>query len=134
MSCIASFENWSDIFRTRSFTLCKNDCDFNDRSDSVTVLESILSSSTITLSVSCANKQGGCSLTSLPVLTSNNSSDFHSWEDKTIGRTEMANVEQTQKMIPFITCEISLGQYVCELVFGVNVFDLDFGVQIDSIE
>ena len=39
-----------------------------------------------------------------------------------------------QKMIPFITCEISLGQYVCELVFGVNVFDLDFGVQIDSIE
>ena len=39
-----------------------------------------------------------------------------------------------QKMIPFITCEISLGQYVCELVFGVNVFDLDFGVQIDSFE
>ena len=37
-------------------------------------------------------------------------------------------------MISFITCEISLGQYVCELVFGVNVFDLDLGVQIDSIE
>ena len=37
-------------------------------------------------------------------------------------------------MIPFITREISFGQYVCELVFGVNVFDLDFGVQIDSIE
>ena len=46
----------------------------------------------------------------------------------------MPNVKQTQKMIPFITCEISLGQYVCELVFGVNVFDLDFWVQIDSIE
>ena len=46
----------------------------------------------------------------------------------------MANVEQTQKMIPFTTCEISLGQYVCELVFGVNEFDLDFGVQIDSVE
>ena len=46
----------------------------------------------------------------------------------------MADVEQTQKMIPFITCEISLCQYVCELVFGVNVFDLDFGVQIDSIK
>ena len=44
----------------------------------------------------------------------------------------MANVEQTQKMIPFITCEVSLCQYVCELVFGVNVFDLDLGVQIDS--
>ena len=41
----------------------------------------------------------------------------------------MANVKQTQKMIPFITCEISL-----ELVLGVNVFDLDLGVQIDSIE
>ena len=53
---------------------------------------------------------------------------------RTICRTEMANVKQTQKMIPFVTCEISLGQYVCELVFGVNVFDLDFGVQIDSIE
>ena len=46
----------------------------------------------------------------------------------------MANVEQTQKMIPLITCEISLGQYVWELVFGINVFDLDFVVQIDSIE
>ena len=46
----------------------------------------------------------------------------------------MANGKQTPKMIPFITCEISLGQYVCELVFGVNVFDFDFGVQIDSIK
>ena len=46
----------------------------------------------------------------------------------------MANVTQTQNMIPFITCEISLGQCVCELVFGVNGFDLDFGVQIVSIE
>ena len=35
---------------------------------------------------------------------------------KTIGTTEMANVKQTQKMIPFIMCEISFGQYVCELV------------------
>ena len=52
----------------------------------------------------------------------------------TIGSTEMANVKQTQKMIPFVECEISLGQYVCELVFGVNVFDLDFGIQINSIE
>ena len=46
----------------------------------------------------------------------------------------MAHVEQTQKMIPLITCENSLCQYVCELVFGVNVFDLDLGVQIDSIK
>ena len=49
-------------------------------------------------------------------------------------RTEMADVKQTQKMIPLVTCEVSLGQHVCELVFGVNVFVLDFGVQIDSIE
>ena len=46
----------------------------------------------------------------------------------------MADVEQTQKMIPFITCEVSLGQYVCELVSGVNIFDLNLGVQIDSIK
>ena len=46
----------------------------------------------------------------------------------------MADVEQTQKMIPFITCEISLCQYVCELVLGVNVFDLDLGVQIISVK
>ena len=46
----------------------------------------------------------------------------------------MANVEQTQKMDPLITCEISLSQYVCELVLGVNVFDLDLGIQINSIK
>ena len=46
----------------------------------------------------------------------------------------MANVEQTQKMVPLITCEISLCQKICELVLGVNVFDLDLGVQIDSIK
>ena len=52
---------------------------------------------------------------------------------RTSGGTEMANVEQTPKMIPFITCEISLDLCVSELVFGVNVFALDSGVQIDSI-
>ena len=46
----------------------------------------------------------------------------------------MADVEQTQKMIPFVTCEISLCQDVCELVFGVDVFDLNLGVQINSIK
>ena len=46
----------------------------------------------------------------------------------------MVDVEQTQNMVPFITCEISLCKCVSELVFGVNVFDLDFGVQINSIE
>ena len=51
---------------------------------------------------------------------------------KTIVETEMANV--AQKMIPFITFEIFLGQYVCELFFGVTVLDLDLGLQIDSIK
>ena len=46
----------------------------------------------------------------------------------------MANIEQTHKMIPFVTCEISFGWNVGKLVFGVDVLDLDFGVQIDSIE
>ena len=46
----------------------------------------------------------------------------------------MADVEITQMMIPFITCEISLCQYVCELFFGVKIFNLDFWVQIDSIK
>ena len=46
----------------------------------------------------------------------------------------MADINQIQQMIPFITCEIPFRQNVCELVFGVDVFDLDFGIQIDSIE
>ena len=48
--CIASFEDWSNIFRTRSFTVCNNDRDFNESSESVAVLESIPSSS-MTVSV-----------------------------------------------------------------------------------
>ena len=47
-------------------------------------------------------------------------------------RTETANIEQAQQMIPLITREISLVKM--SAVFGVNVFDLDFGVQINSIE
>ena len=46
----------------------------------------------------------------------------------------MANVKQTQKMIPLIACEIPFGQDVCELVFGVNVFDLDLRFQVHSVE
>ena len=40
---------------------CTSDLDFNDMSDSVTVSESISSSSIINLSVCCVNKPGGCS-------------------------------------------------------------------------
>ena len=54
MSCIASFEEWSNIFRNRSFTLCKNVRDFSERFDSVAVSESISSSMT-NLSVSWVN-------------------------------------------------------------------------------
>ena len=36
---------------------------------------------------------------------------------------EMADDRQTQKMIPFITCEVPFSQHVCELVFGVHVTD-----------
>ena len=46
----------------------------------------------------------------------------------------MADAEQRQKMIPFITCEVSFCQHVCELVLGVNIFDMDLGVQIDFIK
>ena len=46
----------------------------------------------------------------------------------------MADIEQAQQMIPLITCEFSLAQYVCELVFGVHVLDLFFWVQVNSIE
>ena len=46
----------------------------------------------------------------------------------------MADVKQSQQMIPFIACEFPFGQDVSELVFGVDVSDLDLGIQIYSIE
>ena len=46
MFCIASSEEWSNIFRNRSFTLFKNDRDLGERFDSVAVSESISSSMT----------------------------------------------------------------------------------------
>ena len=54
--CAAFFGDWSKIFRTGSFTLCKNDLDNNDMYDSAKVSESISSSSTINLSVCSVNK------------------------------------------------------------------------------
>ena len=47
---------------------------------------------------------------------------------------ENADIEQTEKIVPFITSEIALCQYVCELVCGVNIFDLDLGVQIHCVK
>ena len=46
----------------------------------------------------------------------------------------MALIEQSQQMIPLITCEIPLCQDVCKLVLGVNVFDLNLGIKINSIK
>ena len=46
----------------------------------------------------------------------------------------MANIKQSQQMIPLITCETALCQDVCKLVLSVNIFDLNLGVQIDSIK
>ena len=60
MSCIAYFEEWYKIFRNRSFTLCKNDSDFNEKSDSVAVSESISLSSMTNSSVCWVNGPAGC--------------------------------------------------------------------------
>ena len=46
----------------------------------------------------------------------------------------MADVGQMKKIVPFVTCEITFGQYVCELVFGVNVSNLNFRIKINSVK
>ena len=46
----------------------------------------------------------------------------------------MADVEQTKKIIPFVTCEVSFCQHVCELVFGIKVPDSNLGIRIDSVK
>ena len=74
-------DEWSNIFRTRSFTLCKNDLDPNEESETVTVSESISSLSKVNLSVCCVQKPGGWSLTSLSVVISS----VH--QISTLGRT-----------------------------------------------
>ena len=33
---------------------------------------------------------------------------------------EMTDIDQMNKIVPFVTCEITFGQNVCELMFGVN--------------
>ena len=43
----------------------------------------------------------------------------------------MAGVEQMKN--PFVTCEITFGQFVCELVCGVNVSNLKFRFKIDPV-
>ena len=69
MSCIAFSGERSNIFRSRSFTLFKNERDFRERSDSAAVSESISSSMTNLLD------------TGLSVLVPEISPDFLTWED-----------------------------------------------------
>ena len=49
-------------------------------------------------------------------------------------RAEMADVEQMKKIIPFVTCEITLGENVCELMFGIDVSNLNFGTRINPVK
>ena len=42
--------------------------------------------------------------------------------------------EQTKKMVPLITFEVSFNYYVCELVFEINIFYLDLCICNDSVE
>ena len=46
----------------------------------------------------------------------------------------MADVQQTEKMVPFITFEVPFSQHVSELFFGVNIFDLNLRIQINSFK
>ena len=46
----------------------------------------------------------------------------------------MADVNQKEKIVPLITCEIAFCQSVCELVFGVDIFDSNLWIQIDSVK
>ena len=89
MSCIASFEDWTNILRNRSFTLCKNDRDFSERFDSVSI-----SSSMTNLSVSWVN---GYPPAGLSVLASNISPDLHSWEDHL---SSMFHSEKSDELAP----------------------------------
>ena len=50
------------------------------------------------------------------------------------GRADTADVEQTEKMIPFLTREITFGQNVSKLVSGVDMLDLDQRVKIDPVK
>ena len=77
MSCIASFEEWSNFLRNRSFTLFKNDRDFREKFDSVTVSESISSSMT-KLVINRSHRSCSQHFTIFPLLRNHLSSMFHS--------------------------------------------------------
>ena len=47
---------------------------------------------------------------------------------------ENADIEQKEKIVPLITCDVALCQYVCEMVFGFDTRHLDFWAQFDSVK
>ena len=47
---------------------------------------------------------------------------------------ENADVEQMEKVVPLITCEIPFCQYVCKLMFGIDIPNLNLGIQIYPIK
>ena len=46
----------------------------------------------------------------------------------------MTDVEQKKKIVPFVACEVTLGQNVCELMFGVIVPNSNLGIQNNPIK
>ena len=49
-------------------------------------------------------------------------------------RAEMADGEQMKKIVPFVTCEVTVGQIVCELMFGINESNLNFRIKINPVK
>ena len=116
MSCIASLDEWSNIFRNRSFTLFKNDCDLRERFDSVTVSESISSSMT------------NLSPTSLTVLASNIS------PDSTLEKTTFRKCSILSSLMCWRPSQVSLfffaAQSTSSEVFDFQIcFSPDFPMQ-----
>ena len=43
------------------------------------------------------------------------------------------NIEQLEKMVPFVASECACGQHVCKLVSSVDIVDLDFWIEVDPV-
>ena len=48
--------------------------------------------------------------------------------------SEMADVEQLKKIVPFVTYEITFGQNVYLLMFGITVSNLNFRIKINPVK
>ena len=47
---------------------------------------------------------------------------------------EMAGVEHMKKIVPFVTCKITVRHNVCELMFGINVSNRNFRIEINPVK